>query len=94
MLLSVGVVLAALAGLFLLLLVRDLVAFDGTCNDSLLPFLADSEPRACEFTEYFERHGLFAFEVIVITAWPVAVLFVVLAVFYGVLSDRRSSRPG
>jgi hypothetical protein len=86
---SLGSVAIALIGVVLYLLVVDVLLYDGHCPGSLLPFLGDPGPRACEFTEYLDGHGLFTLQVLVATVWPIALLFVVVAVAFGVARDRQ-----
>lgn len=91
---SLGSVMVALAGIALILLLTDLQAYQGSCEGSLLPFLGDPRPRACSFVEYFEGHGLFTLRVLLGTLWPIAMLFVVLAVAFGLARDRqRAASP-
>ncbi len=86
---SLGSVTLALVMLALGLLLVDLLRYDGHCAGSLLPFLGDPQPRACTFAEYFDRNGGFTLRVMVASVWPVALLFVTVAVAFGLARDRR-----
>lgn len=77
---ALGGVIMLLAVVALALLLADLVAFDGTCSGSLLPFIGAQASRPCGFGEYFAAHGGFTLQVLVMTSWPIALLFVVVAV--------------
>ncbi len=86
---SLGSVVLATLALAFYLLVVDLLRYDGHCPGSLLPFLADPQPRTCAFTDYFDRSGLFALRIVVATVWPIALLFVGVAVGVGMARDRQ-----
>ena len=86
---SLGSIVLATVAVALSLLLVDLLQYDGRCPGSLLPFLGDPEPRTCSFGEYFGGHGLFTFKVVVMTVWPIALLFVSVAAAIGLARDRQ-----
>jgi hypothetical protein len=93
---SLGCVALVTLAVALGLLLVDLSRFDGSCPGSLLPFVGETQPRDCDFNDYFAGHGLFTLRLLVATTWPIALLFVVVAVAIGVARDRRhdgSDRP-
>ena len=86
---SLGSIALATIMVALGLLLVDLQQYAGNCPGSLLPFLGDPEPRACSFGEYFTGHGLLTFEALVRSVWPIALLFVSVAVAFGLAMDRQ-----
>ena len=59
---SLGSVVIATLAVALGLWLVDLLQYEGHCAGSLLPFVGDAQPRACSFSEYFDRNGLFTLD--------------------------------